>query len=154
VRYFTRHWYNTLQELDRAIDIPPPWSDRILELWADLPHESYLAYLDTIRQHLDDTMRSLIASSPCQWHDARMLGTERWGEHLTILLEDHLARARYHRTVGITFEDVSRFSGAEGLEGQYVLYDELLLNTDKTLEYSLLLDRAELSVCCRSVAFN
>lgn len=154
MRYFTRHWYDTLQELARTSDISSPWSDRIVRLWSDLPKESYLAYLDTIRQYLDDTTRSLIASSPFQWHDARILGIRRWPKHLTILLEDQLARARYHRKVRITFNDTSKFSEPEGLEGQYVLYDEFFLHIDRSFEYSLLLDKTDFSVCCRSLAVD
>lgn len=152
MRYFTRRWYDAIQDFASASEIPSPWSDRILALLSDLPKESYLAYLETVRDHLDDGSRLLIASSPSQWHDARILDIECRQKHATILLEDQLSRGRYHREVQITFDDVIRISETRGLQGQYVLCDELAVHLNGAREYSLLLDKAELSVWFHSVA--
>lgn len=154
MRYFTRIWYDFAQELAKVPDLPPSLHERIENLWWKLPETSYLAYREAIKSRLDDDARKLVESSPWQWHDGRIVSVESQHDCVVVRLEDQLAKTRYRRQVRISFSGVTEANGMEGIEGQHILYDELMLHLDNCYEYSVLLDKSEFSIRFRSVTVD
>jgi hypothetical protein len=143
MRYFTRHWYDTLQELASASDIPPSWSDRILTLWSDLPERSYLAYLDSVWGEMSEDVRLL---AECYLHDFRVYKVVIATDKRDLSLELRYESKRHPKETTILFSDVDGAGKIAGIEGDCILHYEVAVRKDGTYEFSALLDKAEFSI--------
>jgi hypothetical protein len=148
MRYFTRHWYDTLQELASTSDIPPLWSDRILTLWSDLPERSYLAYLDFVWAEMSEDVRLL---AECYLHDFCVCKVVLDKDTSDLSLELRYESKRHPKETTILFSDVDVPEKIADIEGCYILHYEIAVRQSGTYEFSTLLDKAEFSIKFRRV---
>ena len=150
MRYFTRAWYQSLQNAPLSSQGVSPGSSHPLSS-ADLACQAtgrYNNYLSWATPRLNGNVAMLVC---LHLHDAKVIQVTFSATSVTLVLRDMFTRKRYSREITIEFSGVDKVVGLEGVEGQDIVYDEVEVKEDGKFEYCALLDKTEFSLCFEAV---
>jgi hypothetical protein len=147
MRYFTREWYQSVQEASHQDFSQSPPGASSLEL-SNRASGTYSSYLSWVAPRLTGNVATLVC---LHLHDAKAIKVRRSDTGVTLVLRDMFTRKRYSREITVEFSGVDKVVGLEGVEGQDIIYDEVEVKEDGKFEYCALLDKTEFSVCFEAV---
>ena len=151
MRYFTREWYDSVQNASRLMAREKRWKDKLADPLYNTARTNYSKYLDTIKSEIAPDVMALIG---LHLHDAKVIESELSDRILSIVVEDMYAQGRYNRQMKIHFFEVDAVEGIDGFIGQDIDYDEIFVNPNGTYVYSALSHKTEFSICFRSVTLS
>jgi hypothetical protein len=150
MRYFTRNWYNRIQECDR--NWSPFDQDTSNSEFTKLSNEaiySYKNYYETIKDTIDKNVRQLMELG---LGDVLIVDVKQNEDILHLFLKFFWDRKRQSRAINIHFSGVIATSGIESCIGDEILNTEIFVKPDSSYEYSVLLRNSEIAVSFRSVS--
>jgi hypothetical protein len=145
MRYFTREWYQSIQDAPRPSQGTTPGENEPLSA-AELACQAtgrYGFYLSSVAPRLTENVAILVC---LHLHDARVIKAVRFDTSVTLVLRDMFTRKRYSREITIEFSGCNKVVGIENVEGQDIIYDEVEVKEDGRFEYCALLDKTEFAV--------
>jgi hypothetical protein len=152
MRYFTRQWYEALQQSSRRrLPSEEETTDAEFTRLGNQAFEPYLRYYDSIKNAIDPNVKQLMDL----WlGDVSVEDIKRNDDALHFLLKVYWDRRRQSATFEIRFSGVTAMSGIESCVGDEIVNNEIFVNRDGSYEYSALLRKSEIAVTFRAVVLE
>jgi hypothetical protein len=151
MRYFTREWYNHLQQVSQCDYNEADLQTVTDQTWRQAS-DPYTQHLGMIRDKLPDTVVDL--SEPFRYHDARIHKVHIERDSIALVLWTDLRKSKYTVEITARFEGTTHSLGLADAEGRVILYHEISITEQAQFAFSALLDEGEIMVEFMTVAIS